>query len=95
MKTDRSAFYDMTDRLSTNWGALDFFVEQNKGDNRDEIFLRDLAYVVESCEIPIEVYVNHKTIHPSYVLEKLNSGLRTLQSVISYFEKQELKGEGK
>lgn len=57
--------------------------------SRDSAFLKDLVDSLIGISAVLEVYVEHKGIHPSYAIEKLNNSLSYIKSVINYFESKE------
>ena len=54
--------------------------------SRDSAFLKDLVDCLLGISALLEVYVEHKGVHPNYAIEKLNSSLSYIQSNIKYFE---------
>ncbi len=57
--------------------------------SRDSAFLKNLVDSLIGISAVLEVYVEHKGIHPSYAIEKLNNSLSYIKSVINYFESKE------
>jgi hypothetical protein len=82
---DIKEFSNMLYKLYHCWGHIKRMADENP-ENRDAVFLKELAYVIEACEIPIEVFSRDKHIHPGYVLEKLKKGKQCLDTAIDYFE---------
>ena len=60
---------------------------------RDSAFLKDLVNSLIGISAVLEVYVEHKGIHPDYALEKLNNSKSYIDSCIKYFESKEIKLE--
>ena len=60
---------------------------------RDSAFLKDLVNSLIGISAVLEVYVEHKGIHPDYALEKLNNSKSYIDSCIKYFENMEKKLE--
>ena len=61
--------------------------------SRDSAFLKDLVDSLIGISAVLEVYVEHKGIHPDYALEKLNNSKSYIDSCIKYFESKEKKLE--
>lgn len=61
--------------------------------SRDSAFLKDLVDSLIGISAVLEVYVEHKGIHPDYALEKLNNSKSYIDSCIKYFESKEEKLE--
>ena len=59
--------------------------------SRDSAFLKDLVDSLIGISAVLEVYVEHKGIHPDYALEKLNNSKSYIDSCIKYFESKENK----
>lgn len=59
--------------------------------SRDSAFLKDLVDSLIGISAVLEVYVEHKGIHPNYAIEKLNNSLSYIKSTISYFESKNSK----
>lgn len=57
---------------------------------RDSAFLKDLVDSLIGISAVLEVYVEHKGIHPNYALEKLNFSKSFIDACIRYYE---IKGE--
>ena len=58
---------------------------------RDSAFLKDLVDSLIGISAVLEVYVEHKGIHPDYALEKLKNSKSYIESCIKYFESKENK----
>ena len=54
--------------------------------SRDSAFLKDLVDSIIGIAAVLEVYTEHKGIHPIYALEKLRNSKSYIDSNISYFE---------
>lgn len=54
--------------------------------SRDSAFLKDLVDSIIGIAAILEVYTEHKKIHPDYALEKLRNSKSYIDSNISYFE---------
>lgn len=61
--------------------------------SRDSVFLKDLVDSLIGISAVLEVYVEHKGIHPNYAVEKLNNSLSYIKSTINYFENKNSKEE--
>lgn len=62
--------------------------------SRDSAFLKDLVDSLLGISAVLEVYVEHKGIHPSYALEKLSYSKSLIESVMRYYEnKLEVENE--
>lgn len=59
--------------------------------SRDSAFLKDLVDSLQGISAVLEVYVEHKGIHPNYAIEKLNNSRSYINSCINYFENKENK----
>ena len=57
--------------------------------SRDSAFLKDLVDSIQGISAVLEVYVEHKLIHPSYAIEKLKYAQSYINSTIKYFESKE------
>lgn len=53
---------------------------------RDSAFLKDLVDSLNGISAVLEVYVEHKGIHPNYALEKLKISKSYIDSAIRYYE---------
>lgn len=60
--------------------------EYYKNGTRDSAFLKDLVDALLGISAVLEVYVEHKGIHPSYALEKLNCSKSYIEACIKYYE---------
>lgn len=58
---------------------------------RESAFLKDLVDSLIGISAVLEVYVEHKGIHPIYAVEKLKSSKSYIQSAINFFESKEVK----
>ena len=56
---------------------------------RDSAFLKDLVDSLQGISAVLEVYIEHKGIHPSYALEKLNNSMSYIKAAISFYESKE------
>lgn len=54
--------------------------------SRDSAFLKDLVDSIQGISAVLEVYVEHKGIHPDYAIEKLKFSQSYINSTIKYFE---------
>lgn len=54
--------------------------------SRDSAFLKDLVNSLIGISAVLEVYVEHKEIHPNYALEKLNLSKSFIDACIRYYE---------
>lgn len=54
--------------------------------SRDSAFLKDLVDSLIGISAVLEVYVEHKGIHPNYALEKLNNSKSYIEACIRYYE---------
>ena len=54
--------------------------------SRDSAFLKDLVDTLKGISAVLEVYVEHKEIHPDYALEKLNWSKSFIDDSIRYYE---------
>lgn len=54
--------------------------------SRDSAFLKDLVDSLIGISAVLEVYVEHKEIHPNYALEKLNFSKSFIDACIRYYE---------
>lgn len=59
--------------------------------SRDSAFLKDLVDSLQGISAVLEVYVEHKGIHPNYAIEKLNNSRSYINACINYFENKENK----
>ena len=66
-----------------------FFYEYYSTGSRDSAFLKDLVDGIQGISAVLEVYAEHKGIHPSYALEKLKFTQSYINSTIRYFESKE------
>ena len=57
--------------------------------SRDSAFLKDLVDSLLGISAVLEVYVEHKGIHPNYAIEKLKFSKSYIDATISYFENKE------
>lgn len=57
--------------------------------SRDSAFLKDLVDSIQGISAVLEVYVEHKGIHPGYAIEKLKFSQSYINSTIKYFESKE------
>ena len=57
--------------------------------SRDSAFLKDLVDSIQGISAVLEVYVEHKGIHPDYAIEKLKFSQSYINSTIKYFESKE------
>lgn len=57
--------------------------------SRDSAFLKDLVDGIQGISAVLEVYVEHKGIHPDYAIEKLKFSQSYINSTIKYFESKE------
>ncbi len=57
--------------------------------SRDSAFLKDLVDSLIGISAVLEVYTEHKKIHPDYALEKLNNSKSYINAAIRYFESKE------
>ncbi len=58
--------------------------------SRDSAFLKDLVDSILGISAVLEVYVEHKGIHPDYAIEKLKFSQSYINSAIKYFESKEV-----
>lgn len=63
--------------------------------SRHSAFLKDLVDSLNGISAVLEVYVNHKEIHPGYAIEKLKNSKSYINATIKFFEYQieELEAE--
>lgn len=54
--------------------------------SRDSAFLKDLVDSLLGISAVLEVYVEHKGIHPAYALEKLNRSKSYIEACMRYYE---------
>lgn len=54
--------------------------------SRDSAFLKDLVDALIGISAVLEVYVEHKGIHPNYALEKLKFSKSFIDACIRYYE---------
>lgn len=54
--------------------------------SRDSAFLKDLVDSLMGIEAVLEVYVEHKGIHPDYAIEKLNNSKSYINAAIRFYE---------
>ncbi|HAV90189.1 MAG TPA: hypothetical protein DCW44_02810 [Eubacterium sp.] len=54
--------------------------------SRDSAFLKDLVDSLKGISAVLEVYVEHKGIHPDYALEKLHNSRSYIDAAIRYYE---------
>lgn len=59
--------------------------------SRDSAFLKDLVDSLLGISAVLEVYVEHKEIHPNYAIEKLNNSKSYINACIKYFESKEVE----
>lgn len=59
----------------------------------DSVFLKDLVDSLLGISAVLEVYVEHKGIHPTYALEKLNRSKSYIEACIRYYESKGDKNE--
>lgn len=62
--------------------------------SRDSAFLKDLVDSLLGISAVLEVYVEHKGIHPRYALEKLNFSKSYIDSCIRFYENKLEQMEG-
>ena len=61
--------------------------------SRDSAFLKDLVDSLIGISAVLEVYVEHKGIHPNYAIEKLKNSKSYIDATIRYFESKENDNE--
>lgn len=59
--------------------------------SRDSAFLKDLVDGIQGISAVLEVYVEHKGIHPNYAIGKLKFSQSYINATIRYFESKEEK----
>ncbi|HIS62326.1 MAG TPA: hypothetical protein IAC14_08815 [Candidatus Scybalomonas excrementigallinarum] len=69
---------------------MNVYDEYYETGSRDSAFLKDLVDALIGISAVLEVYVEHKGIHPNYALEKLKFSKSFIDSCIRYYES---KGE--
>lgn len=72
---------------------MQIYDEYYQTGSRDSAFLKDLVDSLIGISSVLEVYVEHKGIHPNYAIEKLNNSLSYIKSTINYFESKEENNE--
>ena len=65
------------------------FDEYYSTGSRDSAFLKDLVDGIQGISAVLEVYIEHKGIHPNYAIEKLKHSQSYINSTIKYFESKE------
>lgn len=92
---DRNFFREMTkNSLSRELDKiLNYYMsvydEYYSTGSRDSAFLKDLVDSIQGISAILEVYVEHKGIHPDYAIEKLKFSQSYINSTIKYFENKE------
>jgi len=81
---DIKSFQCMLEKLSLSWATVKILADNDSND-RDAVFLKELAYAIEGCEIPIEVFARDCHIYPSYAIEKLKVARSYIDAAIRYF----------
>ena len=67
----------------------EFYSKENPEDrDYEDSVIKELADAFIGIEAVIEVYARDGKIHETYVIEKLNSSIRTLSWVISYYSQK-------
>lgn len=92
MKEHKDFYRDITkqslsrelDKILTNYMAI--YDEYYSTGSRDSAFLKDLVDSLQGISAALEVYVEHKSLHPNYAIEKLKSSQSYINSTIKYFE---------
>ena len=70
---------------------MKIYDEYHETGSRDSAFLKDLVDSLIGISAVLEVYVEHKGIHPDYALEKLNNSKSYIDACIKYFESKGVK----
>ena len=65
---------------------MKIYDEYYETNSRDSAFLKDLVDSLTGIEAVLEVYVEHKGIHPDYALEKLKNSKSYIDAAISFYE---------
>ena len=93
MNIDRDFCRQMTELdLGRELGKIKYYYmkiyDEYYSDNntRDSAFLKDLVNALKGISAVLEVYVEHKGIHPGYALEKLESSKSYINAAIKYYE---------
>lgn len=92
---DREFYREMTkdslsrelNKILNNYMAI--YDEYYSTGSSDSAFLKDLVDSLKGISAVLEVYVEHKGIHPNYAIEKLKRSQSYINSTISYFESKE------
>lgn len=71
-------------KIETNY--MKIYDEYYSTGSRDSAFLKDLVDSLMGISAVLEVYVEHKGIHPNYAIEKLNNSQSYIKATIKYFE---------
>lgn len=58
----------------------------SENSSRDSAFLKDLVDSLKGISAVLEVYVEHKGIHPDYAIEKLKNSRSYIDAGIRYYE---------
>lgn len=61
--------------------------------SRDSAFLKDLVDALQGISAVLEVYVEHKGIHPDYALSKLNNSRSYIDVAIEYYKSKIISEE--
>lgn len=63
--------------------------------SRDSAFLKDLVDSLLGISAVLEVYVEHKGIHPGYALEKLNFSESCIKACVRFYANKLKQMDGK
>ena len=92
---DREFYREMTEKsLSRELNKILYYYmsiydEYYSTGSRDSAFLKDLVDSLKGISAVLEVYVEHKEIHPDYAIEKLNFSKSLIEATIRYYESKE------
>ena len=80
------------DKIKNNYMKIyDEYYSDNS--TRDSAFLKDLVDSLNGISAVLEVYVEHKGIHPDYALEKLENSKSYIDAAIRFYESKSERGK--
>ena len=85
----KNSLINETNKIVNNYMRI--YDEYYTTGSRDSAFLKDLADSLMGISAVLEVYVEHKEIHPNYAIEKLNNSKSYINACIKYFESKEVE----
>ena len=85
----KNSLINETNKIVNNYMRI--YDEYYTTGSRDSAFLKDLVDSLLGISAVLEVYVEHKEIHPNYAIEKLNNSKSYINACIKYFESKEVE----